>query len=433
MDKDPQMFFKHYLDNFPILYNPKRPTYTWQIYLSNNNNAITATYYENPPKKGSITYYIEYGETKKQVHSHIVRHGKNIGKLNETNYFKQAISDIFSLYVKKINKGYVLYTTAPVTRSKSIASLIKNNSSLMVYPMNLHRLHFNIKKLTFPILCQRKYNGVLCVLIQYKNTVYMYSRNKKWFGKSVDHIKHDFETHVGVPNTYFVGELYIEHTNLQDIISIVQNKSKQSNVLNFYIFDWFVFGDTTTPAVDRDRYIQELHSLTKKKSQYIHFVVSDIAHNLNEIYKLESEYVHEGYEGIVVRLMDKPYQYDELRAIRSYYIFKDKKVYEDNFPVVDYLADKKGNVMFVCAQSDELNSDTVIANRKTFKVVPNWRTDIRHKVYLALRYKHLFDKLYLKKALVYYNGISKDNIPLQAKLEIFVDDKIQRLINAILI
>lgn len=427
--------FEDFVDSFdkrdrikiqcPILYS-RTKDYTWEVSfcIATNNgkefnfDGIENIIYANIPDGSIFRYYITYGQENKVITVREVLSGKNIGKKNETSLLIQGLKDIYSLYKKKL-ETYSLEKASNV-KITSIDDLYKNRKNVMVYGMNMYKYEGKISK--FPVIVQPKLNGMFCCIVWHKlsNICITYTRQLKELVNSTSHIKEEFKRNIGIHDTYFTGELYIPGKNLQDIISIARSDKADANITNsttlqLHIFDYFIIGDTTN-AEDRQTRLREI----VHDGPFIKLVESVYANSLAEIDKLKNKFINRGEEGAVIRLPNKVYEYGINRPIRSRSILKYKNLYEGVFPLVGYNNDAYDGIIFICAQSKELNSSS-LNERLTFSVVPNWPTDIRR-----LAYKRMTDDLFRKKYYghmvnIYYNDLSKDKIPLQGKMEIFVE------------
>lgn len=411
----------------------KTKNYTWQIIfyveIISIQKSIDFLEFDNIlhaviPKNSVFKYYILYGiDNIVKTNTYEITSGKNIGRKNETTLLEQGLKELFSLYTKKL-KTYSLVPFTGVTIVKTIQELYNKNHTLYVYSMNLSKYKDSFNE--FPVLCQRKLNGIMAILVYYNQEIFsMYTRQLKPLNDSVKHIKEEFIQYINIPNVYFTGELYIHGLPLQNIISIART-DKVNNKIEFHIVDYFIIGDNVT-AMERQNKLSLYKMEYENKLKYIKFVESEIANNTSDIERLQTKYLKENYEGLVLRLVDKPYEYGIDRPVRSKYILKYKKIYEGEFPLIDYTSDKNSAIIFVCAQSNELNS-VPLHNRLTFNVVPNWQIEQR-KIAFNKMTTRIFEKEYYGHMVrIYYNDISNDNIPLQAKMEIFIELKLYDLL-----
>lgn len=412
----------------PILYRKNKNAYTWQVkfIMKCNDKYFDFTQFTDvtsamPPLGYILIYSVEYGMDKKNTNITEVTSGKNIGKKNETSVLIQGLHDIKSLYDKKLSSGYSL-NKSNGDAINSIDELFNKNNNVFVYGMNLY--NYTDVKPGFPLIAQRKYNGLSATLILYHNKCIMYSRQHKLFDKSVVHIINEFKNKINISNVYFIGELYTHGLDLQSIMSL-SRKNVPNDKLEFVICDYYEIGVKTT-ANDRmntlNKYITDYNNL-----KYIKFAPTQLIINKSELNTLMNESIKDGYEGLVLRIPDKYYEYNITNPIRSKSILKYKKIYEDNFPLISYTVDKYGGIVFICAQSSQHNNDA-LSNRKTFNVVPNWTTNNRIIAYNNMSQSMFDSKFYGHLVKVYYNDLSKDKIPLQAKMEIFVEENLFELL-----
>lgn len=190
-----------------------------------------------------------------------------------------------------------------------------------------HKLDDYDHKLKYPVMVQRKLDGIRCIahFDEYGN-VSLYSKRMKPF-VHLDHIKTALKRWK-LKNVYLDGELYSHGLTLHQISSIVMKKRnlteeerKESEKIVYMIFD----------IIDYQKRFQEryahLQSLFQKKEKdrtknkmnhIIQLVECDIAKNRDEIDILNNQYLMEKYEGVIVRNMDGLYvpkrSFDVLRT-----------------------------------------------------------------------------------------------------------------------
>jgi hypothetical protein len=95
---------------------------------------------------------IEHGyfDGKKQEDIRSITSGKNLGKINETTPYQQAVSEAKSDFNKKCDEGY----------AENIDD-IKEESSGFFLPMLAHKWDTHSSKIKFPAYCQPKLDGCL--------------------------------------------------------------------------------------------------------------------------------------------------------------------------------------------------------------------------------------------------------------------------------
>ena len=91
--------------------------------------------------------------------------------------------------------------------------------------------------------------------------------------------------------------------------------------------------------------------LNKSNNYLIKYVKTDLIENINNIEKKHDEFVVEGYEGLMIRDKNGPYEPNK----RSKYLQKYKKFVEEEFKIVGYKegkGDEKGCVIWRCVTKD---------------------------------------------------------------------------------
>ena len=138
---------------------------------------------------------------------------------------------------------------------------------------------------------------------------------------------------------------------------------------------------------------------------------------MNETYRMNTsedadayykKVVDDGYEGVIYKSENKPYEFDFNKEKRSSWYLKRKKQDDAEYPIVGFSQGKGkdlGCVVF------ELQSES----GKTFNCVPNGTYDYRKKLYTKA--VESFDSSFKGKlAKVVFDDLSKDNIPLRGRI-----------------
>jgi len=397
-----------YYLHFPKLTNVQGRV--WYIYLCIKNidtdelvEINLDIIWDNPPENCYVAYITEYGLYNLNGTTTNIIDGKNTNKKNQTTYFTQAISDIYSIYNKKRKSSYFDYKI-DIDNIKTVEDIMKLRGKPYVHPQNLHWFKDYSHKVTYPGILQPKLDGVMCIIIKHNNIIYSYSRQFVEYKDSVDNIKNELNY---IPEDVFlVGELYSHGLSLQ-IISGISRKNELNEVLEFHIFDKFELKNET--ALERNNWIKS----NIKESKYIKIIPSIIINNYNELLEYKNKFIAENYEGIVYKEIDSIHEYNPFTAKRSSHALKDKILFDDEFPIVSYNRDKNGGVIFICAQSEKLNSSQ-LKDRYSFHVVPNWTTADSVLVLSLLEDKGI-KKLYGYLIHIVYTNISDYNIPQQPK------------------
>jgi hypothetical protein len=126
---------------FPKLYkkNSSGKVQEWEIYIEGQNSS----------ECGSSDIIVKFGirDGKFQEKRKTISKGKNTGRSNATTHYEQAISEAESTWKKQLDKGYI------EDESKI--------DDIVILPMLAKKLDDHIKKVKWPAIIQRKYDGCL--------------------------------------------------------------------------------------------------------------------------------------------------------------------------------------------------------------------------------------------------------------------------------
>lgn len=248
--------------------------------------------------------------------------GKNIGKANQTTAEQQATMEAKSKMQKKIDKGYTEniddVDTCKTTFTPMLAKKVVDYKDDFIYP----------------VLVSKKIDGLR--LIARKDGCW--TRNGKPY-VSVPHIskilKPLFDKH---PNWIIDSEIYTHDIPFEKVVSLVK-KSKPTaedlqeseKICNIYIFDG-VIDDVNATFENRFSTIRKEIKDIIGLDKHLVFVNNDTANSYDDILKAHDQYVSEGYEGCMVRVMGKPYENK-----RSKYLLKYKEFLDKEFRIVDII------------------------------------------------------------------------------------------------
>lgn len=306
----------------------------------------------------------------------VIKCGKNIGRSNETSAKEQALFEAESTYKGKLDENYY-------------SDLGEAKEAKEVTPM----LAYDLKKqsgITFPKICQRKYDGVRCVARKEGGKITLKSRNGKEFS-GMDHIRKGLEN---LPEDIVLdGELYTDKMDFQTIVGLVkrekniQDKEKEIKLHSFDIID---LNKPDMKFLDRYNKLLELVKTLGLKE----IVVTEnvMINNMEELNKLREKYIGQGYEGVMLR-EDMPYVMN-----RTKYLLKYKMTMDREYKIIGF-REATGNdektVIWKC-ETDE---------GKEFEVRPKGEREYREKLLLEA------DKYIGKNLTVRFQELTNDKLP----------------------
>jgi len=300
---------------------------------------------------GDGTCYIEtehgYESGKKQLDQRYVGEGKNIGRANETTVYEQACSEARSAHSRKKDSGYV-----------EDKHNIPSESDGMFLPMLAHRYDKHSKKINYPCWVQPKLDGVRMLARKENGVVTMWSRQ----GKPID-IPDKINSQLCDmldDGQCTDGELYVHGWTFQRIIAAVKKKRDDTDLLEYHIYDsphkTLEFEERMPEcgigSVRFPTYCQAWNLIGKN----IKFVKTYTADNQEEFDALESNFIHQTYEGMMVRNKKSLYKFKN----RSYDLQKVKRFQDDEYKIIggkDGSGREAGMIVFKCITSDGLEFD----------------------------------------------------------------------------
>jgi len=272
---------------------------------------------------------------------------------------------------------------------------------MKAYPFEEKRL----AKWNPPYIIQPKYDGVRCRAVPV-NDSYMLLSSEENIVYSVPHINEAFESlHL---HSEFDGELYCRGMSFEEILSITSrtvNISPIHKVIQFHCFD--IINDKI--QAERINTISHLKDL----NQYIEVAPYWICENLDEVKKVYDNVVALGYEGIIIRHIQAPYQ-----CKRSIYVMKFKPKKRDTYTIVGWKEETsvegvpKGRIGSLIMSSQSGDNFGVSAGLDADEKARLW--GIRHE-------------LVGKLAIVHYQHLTNKKIPKGTfNIEVIYDKKTDR-------
>ncbi len=312
--------------------------------------------------------YTEFGKLNGKLQTTIGQEcfGTNIGKSNERNPIEQAEFIAESMYKDQLRLKY--------------SETIESASAVRIQPMLANDGHKAKLPNIFDV--QRKYDGGRCLTTDGERV--LRSRGNKTYNVThiTEELKKMFPTDVMTD-----GELYIHGVPLQKIMSLIKKPQLQSKDVEYHIYDL----PSNKSWKERKEYLN-----TFKSTKHIKIVETFQAHNVEELTTFHDQFVLDGYEGAIIRLDGKEYEFGK----RSQYLLK-WKAFEDKEFLILSIGVGVGKMsecpIFTCKND---------LNNLEFKVVPTGTMEMR---------KEMLDPSNIGKLLtVKFIGRTEDNIPKMA-------------------
>ena len=262
---------------------------------------------------GTACLEVEHGYTdgKKQLDSRMIEEGKNIGKANETTPYEQAYSEARSVFNKKKDEGY----------AETIDG-IKDDSSGFFLPMLAQKWQDHAAKIKFPALVQPKYDGFRCLAKKEDGVVYLWSRKGKMLDVPTE-IKEELSSLLK-EGECTDGELYRHGWGFQRIASAIKKRGSDTPGLHYYLYDNPVLNQTF-----EKRFLSRWNGVTSP-SERLKIVPTMQVADKNSLSEMESKYIEEGFEGLMVRNLKGLYQFKN----RSYDLQKVKQFEDAEFEII---------------------------------------------------------------------------------------------------
>ncbi len=360
--------------------------------------------------------------------------GKNVGKMNETTPYQQALKDAESRWNDKKKKGYKSLEDLDIKDPTLSDSLLEQAIDLAL-PMvrtDANNLNKPMKcqpyfkdngevRIAFPCYGQPKFNGfrVMSRLEEglvgeglfSKDAVKPTFRSKEGLmyttlehiEPEVDILIHNLAAEIDIPAKDIIldGEMYIHGIKLQDIASAVKKKNSNTSKLKFCIFDIAIKVATQNKRLQYLNVLQKIvtqHQLTNIYNVVTIFVVDD-----NEAQKLTDEWIAGGYEGGVFRDPKAHYQFGS----RPRTMVKLKRCLDEDFEIIDIIG------------GENAPDQGILVCRTKKGVVFKANPDATHEV----RREYLINKSnYIgKKAQIKFHEWTKEEKPFHIK-EVVIRD-----------
>jgi len=317
--------------------------------------------------------YQEYWSSKKngeesihQCSEPILVVSKNVGRSNQTSEYNQAVSEITSLYNKKIDEGY----------------REEGKEETIFLPMLAQK--FDSKKAKFPAYVQPKLDGIRAFRLP----------NGTFWTRKGKQILVDVVAHLTIESDVILdGELILPPTyTFQETISAVKKNGVNSSKLEYHFYDCY---DKDNPNLTFETRYELLFAIARRnENRQIERVLTTYCDSLAKFESYSFDFIEQGYEGSMYRSINGAYKVN----YRSSDLLKYKEFVDAEFKiigVIDGEGREKNCAIFTCVTNE----------CKLFNVRPKATLLDRQEMFENKDF--YIGKLYTVK----YQELTDDNIP----------------------
>lgn len=340
------------MHTFPVLYgkDKKGGTKVWKATVAKLDDGRAAATIEFGALNGNL-----------QTTVRVYDKGKNIGKINETTAFEQAISETQSKWNDKKNK-----------ESYSLTQESDEVLNTVYFPMLAHTYNPELtstkQKIAFPCYVQPKLDGVRCICYRSNKDgeVVMQSRTGAAFS-SLGHLRDTLSSIFLTKDVVLDGELYTDEMPFEELVGLIKTKKLTPEILGKIAKIKYHVYDVICPDIPFKERTQIVHDLLIRSSPVVS-VATDSVTDVAGFRLRFAEYVQQGYEGIMLRNGEGKYQCN----YRSHDLQKYKEFLEEEYRIVAYgegAGKDQGTVIWTCET----------ANGTQFNVRPRGTAEMRRQ------------------------------------------------------
>jgi len=305
---------------------------------------------------------LDGAKTKTEVE---VTAGKNIGRSNETTPLQQAVAEAQATWDSKIRSGYV--EDVALVKQSVLGSGIPAPMLAQKYSpdgsQKSSKTLAQMKLLGQKIHVQPKFDGNRCLVKVNAEGVELYTRKGDRMLR-VQHIEAQiFKSYLSKiddgATLILDGELYTNEFSFNTLNGLLKRENKtpeqmdQLEKVNYHVYDAMV-ADLS--------YSQRYELLSKFESWNVKVVESREIFAYDDQIRFEMEnFLSEGYEGLMIRRLDTPYENK-----RSWSLVKYKDFQDAEYKLLDIIEDARGGGI-VGAFVLELDAPSVDRDGKEIK------------------------------------------------------------------
>ena len=329
---------------------------------------------------------IEFGQVggKLQKTSREYTDGKNIGKKNETTPYQQCLNETSKRWEDKKEKES--YTEHLPECPKDLPNEENENEKEekeekeeKYFPMLAHTYEPSSTKkkkndIVFPCYVQPKLDGLRCIVYSTGSTIVCQSRTGTYF-ETMDHIIKEIAPYFKRgKKIIFDGELYTTEMPFEELAGLIKKKKITENDkerlkhVKYHIYD----------IIDTNPYSKRYEWIYKniKDNRYLSCVPTFLT-DKKDFKKYFSDFVEEGYEGIILRNVNGLYRCN----YRSHDLQKYKEFMESEYEIVGAKEGDgrdKGTVIWIC--KNEEGKEFSVRPRGTIEMRKEWFENSREYI-----------------------------------------------------
>ena len=279
------------------------------------------------------TYYVESGQVdgKKTTTAGV----KCIGKQKRSDV-EQAAFELNAKLNKKKDDGYLNDLEAAKTH-------------VIMLPMLAHSFDKRKYSISYPCIVQRKFDGVRCFAMPDGRLL---SRKGKEF-PHLNHLRADQDGKMLQVVTTFDGELYSDEMTFQELVGLVKRVTlkdgddERMKLIKLRVYDCHLSSNPNLDFVYRSYWLSEEFRKDSALPSGWELVENFHANNEDDIYRLQKQFIEEGYEGAMVRNYEGAYALGK----RSANLQKVKTFLDGEYKIVGYeqgVGKEEGCVIWKC-------------------------------------------------------------------------------------
>jgi len=339
-----------------------------------------------------------------------IEKGKNIGKINETSHYQQALAEATSKWNKK--KDIEKYT---ITIPENIIESTSNNTNYTINTNDTNSISNTVNiptqsirpmlaydykkyknKVIFPCFIQKKYDGYRLL---YNNITYdMYSRNGKKYDILYNTELHNMLKKINLP---LDGEIYSHdqiNVNFESYGVLRKKKITDSDLQLLDKLEYHVYDIVIPNKPYNERFDILKKAITSEFSSKIKLVDSFQCNSESDINNYHQSFVNNNYEGSIIRNKLGLYS-----SKRSFDLLKYKDFDDDEFVITDFTSEKDTSnesvdlIIWICSLNDNKSI--------TFNIRPQGTKQEREMLY-KMGKTFIGQKLWVK-----FFGYTENKIP----------------------